>query len=165
MSEPVQEHDDLSAIRRVIDILQPFSSDAQRRILRWASEKLCTGDLDGRSLGYDVNRESGEDLAAYTAVLKKSASSNDRIFAAAVAFAEQSCAPQGFRKDHVTAESLRAAAARVRRDGPKYPAQTLINAEGDGLLKKIGRGRYVLTPKGRKAVARSAASRSTGGRP
>ena len=152
MPKTMQEHDDFSATRRVVDILQPFGLDAQRRILRWAAEKLRAGDLDGRSLGYEVNRDAGEGLASYEAVLRRNGPANDRVFAAAVAFAEQSCAPRGFQKEHVTAEALRAAALKIERNGPKHPAQTLINAEAQGLLRKIGRGRYGLTPKGRKAV-------------
>jgi DNA-binding protein H-NS len=151
MPETMQEHDDFSATRRVVDILQPFRLDAQRRILRWVAEKLRTGDLDGSRFGYDVNRDVGEGLASYEAVLRRNGPANDKVFAAAVAFAEHSCAPHGFQKEHVTAEALRAAARKIERHGPKHPAQTLINAEAEGLLRKIGRGRYGLTPKGRKA--------------
>jgi len=144
--------DDFSAARLVTEILQDFGSDEQSRILRWAAEKLGRAEeLIAPPQGAPKRTGNGS-VQVYDRLLAAHAPANDMHFAAAVAYALQRCAPAGFQKDVVTGEDVRDAALRAGRRGPKFPGQTLINAEESGLLQKVGFGRYSLTAKGIKAI-------------
>jgi DNA-binding protein H-NS len=144
--------DDFSAARLVTEILQGFASDEQSRILRWAAEKLGRTEELPALPDTAPTRRADVGVEAYNAFLSAQAPANDIHFTAAVAYALQRRAPGGFQKDFVTGEDVRDAAERTGRRGPKFPGQTLINAQENGLLKKIGFGRYTLTAKGIKAV-------------
>ena len=145
--------DDFSAARLVSDILQGFGADEQSRILRWAAEKAGLAD-DSTFPHRTVSEPAGSSdrASTYDSFLAGHASANDMQFAAAVAYALQRLAPADFRKDVVTGEDVRDAATRLGRKGPRFPGQTLINAQGQGLLKKVEYGRYSLTAKGIKSV-------------
>jgi DNA-binding protein H-NS len=145
--------DDFSAARLVTEILQGFDADAQSRILRWAAEKVGQRDDPVPARRTKGGPAAGPGRAgAYEEFLATYAPVSDTRFAAAVAYALQRYAPDGFRKDVVAGVDVREAATRIGRQGPNFPGQTLINAERVGLLRKVGYGRYTLTAQGIEAV-------------
>jgi len=75
-------------------------------------------------------------------------------FAATVAYYYRFQAPEPQRKTAVTANDLQEACRLADRDRLVKPAQTLINAHGQGLLDKAGeRGSYAINTVGENLVA------------
>ncbi|MCC4307878.1 hypothetical protein LL252_04770 [Alcanivorax marinus] len=52
------QHDDLDAVKKVVDALEPFQSEERERIIRWACEKL--GVSGQRSVGTHPDRQREE---------------------------------------------------------------------------------------------------------
>ena len=134
-------NDDFTTTKQIVELLQQFKPEDQQRLLRWAGEKLGLAP-----------QAATAPAPKYHRLLAVHKNSSDRLFAAAVAYAQKFHAPSGFTKEFVTAADLVAAARQIDRSGPKHASQTLINAAQSGLLKKATHGKYALTALGRTAV-------------
>jgi len=137
--------DDFAATKQIVESLQRFSSEDQERILRWTAEKLGVA-------GTHSTATAQLTIADFNRILLEHKQSNDRLFAAAVAYANKFNAPPGFSKKFITPVDVGTAARQIGRGAPNYPSQTLINAAQSGLLKKVTHGRYALTAQGQRAV-------------
>jgi hypothetical protein len=137
--------DDFAAIEQIVETLKHFSSKDQQRILRGAAEKLGLADTHAMAT-------APVSITDFNRTLLEHKQSNNRVFAAAVAYAHEFSAPPGFSRKFITPDDLDTAARQIGRNATNYPGQTLINAAQSGLLKKIMHGKYALTAKGRRAV-------------
>lgn len=159
-----KKKDDFDAVREVVETLKSFSEEDQRRIIRWAGEKLGisgnvfgTNDLVRQSRMTD-EKESGtsgisqivKDIKTF--VNEKSPKS-DKHFAAVVAYYYQFEAPQESRKDSITKDDLVEATRLAVYGRLKRPDQTLVNAMHAGLLNNPSRGHYTLNSVGENLVA------------
>lgn len=170
-----QALDDLEAVRAVIAALEGFQPSEQERIIRWAREKLGlpsgaaaiprAGVGAGASAptlpSAGVQSSSGQAQDIKTFVQSKNPQS-DQQFAATVAYYYRFEAPESERKDSITAGDLQEATRKVGRDRLVKPAQTLINAHGQGLIDKAGeRGAYTINTVGENLVAMALPGGST----
>ncbi|MHB8471721.1 MAG: hypothetical protein ACYDC8_02490 [Gammaproteobacteria bacterium] len=163
-------HDDLDAIRKLIDALSPFDQQDQERIVRWACEKLGLTNLAASpavSTEQLLNPAGGTahspastnvpqpgsrtDIKSFVAT-KNPAS--DMQFATTVAYYYAFEAPAAQRKESIASEDLQDACRQLGRERLQNPGQTLRNACYNGLLDKAGdRGAYKINTVGENLVA------------
>lgn len=175
--------DDLDALRHVIEAVKDFKQDDQRRIFRWAAEKLAlpvpfaaapeagVPPAAAASLatpatpptGLPARAHSGpQDIKSFVAAKNPR---SDVQFAATVAYFYQFLAPEAERKSSITKEDLEDAGRKVRRK-LKKPGQTLINAHSLGLLDKgAERGTYLVNSVGENLVAMTLPGHDEAGAP
>jgi hypothetical protein len=163
MVAPANPPDDLEAVRAVVDALRAFPADDQRRILRWAQEKL---GLPGSSVvpTQVATATPTEEGGATTATslrsrdirtfLQEKRPSSDNEFAAAVAYYFAFEAPDAEKKSEIKASDLQHAARLSGRQRLKRPIVTLHNASKRGYLDKgRGRGSFRINTVGENLVA------------
>jgi len=155
--------DDLDAVRAVVDALKAFPAEEQRRILRWAQEKLglpvspspmagaTPAVLPEASLTTSGSTARPRDIRAF---LQQKSPSSDNQFAAVVAYYFAFEAPDTEKKSEITASDLQHAARLSGRERLKRPIYTLHNASKSGYLDKgRARGSFRLNTVGENLVA------------
>lgn len=158
-------HDDLEAVRILINTLEGFDPNDQERIIRWAREKLgLTTSVPNTNVSSSHSEEThsqpsstntagnrGVDIKSFVESKKPP---SDVQFAATVAYYYKFEASQNERKDSVTSSDLQEACRKVVRDRLKDPGQTLRNAHQLGLLDKATeKGYYSINTVGENLVA------------
>ncbi len=156
-----EKPDDLEAVRKLVEVLSPFDTGEQERIIRWTREKLglpaqVTASPGTRESQADSTTEgdgAGGAKDIRTFVTEKNPTS-DNQFAATIAHYYRFVAPPATRKEFITADDLQEACRLTGRNRLPRPAQTLINAHTNGLLDKgANRGEYVISTVGENLVA------------
>lgn len=158
--------DDLEAVRVIAGALEGFDKTEQERILRWAREKvgltsapqsiapLSTPLASASHLPPAGETISAKPTADIKAFLTEKNPRSDNQFAAAVAYYYRFVAPDGNRKDEINADDLQEACRLVGRARIKHPAQTLVNAHGQGWLDRGSeKGKYAINTVGENLVA------------
>lgn len=166
-------HDDLDAIRTIVDALTPFDTEEQKRIARWAFEKL------GLTLGPAAHQAPAAPVApvapaaaphpvvvaAATPVAPSSSQdiksfvgskspANDMQFAATIAYFYAFEALEEHKKSEIGSEDLLEACRLTGRERLSNPGQTLRNAAYNGLLDKgADKGTYKINTVGENLVA------------
>jgi len=165
------KHDDLDAIRIVLDTLSPFDPQDQKRIIRWACEKLGLSleGITARTMSGMVPstmqptdnaplvqpsttlRSSQVDIKSF---LKAKNPTSDMHFAATVAYFYAFEAPEAERKEAISSDELQDACRLLGRERLHNPGQTLRNAVYNGLLDKSGeKGQFKINTVGENLVA------------
>lgn len=168
MSDPTKQMDDLDAVRAVVEAVKSFQSDDQRRILRWAQEKLgllqeMTATTGGAIAAppRDLSTAGAIDIKTF---LQAKRPSNDTQFAVAVAYYYAFEAPAPERKPEVVSGDLQDAARLSGRARLHRPVDTLHNTLKAGYLDKgQGRGAFKINTVGENLVAMAMPSSSVGG--
>lgn len=163
-TSPTPDFADLDAVRKVVDALVTFDPEQQKRILRWAREKLelpadappvSQYGVPEQTLAPRASQEGGEPsrtMDIKTFIESKNPSS-DNQFAAAVAYFYRFEAPDHLRKEAITKDDLLEACRQVGRNRISRPDQTLVNAHGQGLLDRAEKGAYSINTVGENLVA------------
>lgn len=167
MSED-KKKDDFDAVREVVETLKSFSGDDQKRIIRWACEKLGieenTINTDSRPLlaskevtdGSEKithDKVSGSTVKNIKTFVEEKNPKTDINFAAVVAYYYQFECLENERKESITPTDLKTATRLVNRDRLKHPDVTLANAMNAGLLNKNSHGHYSINSVGENLVA------------
>lgn len=148
-------HDDLDAIRAIVDALTPFEQDEQTRIIRWAFEKL---NISLGTLGFAPSHTSPTNFPAVSiqaptqtvappagteavnldikSFVKAKAPSSDMQFAATIAYFYTFEALDEHKKQEIGSDDLQEACRLTGRERLTNPGQTLRNAAFNGLLDK-----------------------------
>ncbi len=162
MAGPANTLDDLEAVRAVVDVLKAFPADDQRRILRWAQEKLGLPASPVSPAQITPSAVTEEGRATTPAIrsrdvrtfLHEKQPSSDNEFAAAVAYYFAFEAPDTERKSEITASDLQQAARLSGRARLNRPIDTLHNASKRGYLDKgHARGSFRINTVGENLVA------------
>ncbi len=137
--------DDLEAVRTLVQTLEKFDSEDQKRIIRWSQEKLGISEVSTHSqiippvTGTQIMPQvttngipSGQptDIKAFVAA-KDPRSENQ--FAATIAYYYRFEAPEIERKESIKSEDLLEACRKSGRTRLNNPGQTLRNAHFTGL--------------------------------
>jgi hypothetical protein len=157
--------DDLSAVKTLIDTLQPFDKADQERIVRWALEKLglSTGvtvqnNPQTSSLPQAHSQPTGSlarngSVDIKTFVNAKNPTSDNQL-AATVAYYYAFEAPAELQKEAITSLDLQDACRQCARPRLGDPGKTLRNAHDMGYLDKAGdRGAFKISTVGENLVA------------
>jgi hypothetical protein len=148
--------DDLEAIRKVVQALEPFDPKDRERIIRWASEKLGMTAIETAPKLASVpsmippSLGATRDIKSFVAQKKPQ---SDNHLAAVVAYYYQFEAPPSERKNTIGKEELIEACRRADRNRPARPEQVLVNSYHAGFFDKTGRGQYRLNSVGENLVA------------
>jgi len=146
--------DDFDTVRTIVLALQNFEKEDQRRIIRWAQEKLelapgthsatpSSGGIQPPPRPVDIRN-----------FVEQKKPSSDIEFTAVVAYFHRFEAIDIERKEEISAEDLQEAARKTVRPRLKRPSDTLQNALKSGLLDKgSGRGLYKINTVGENLVA------------
>lgn len=163
MATQANAPDDLDAVRAVVEALKGFEAGEQRRIIRWAEEKLglapaagfgrapmATAPGEVAPIAEATAARSG-DIRSF--VLHKQPGS-DNQFAAVVAYYHAFEAPVAQRKSEIGADDLREAARLAGQKRLRKPIATLHAAALRGYLDKgKPRGTFRLNAVGENLVA------------
>src|SRR5260221_14766213 len=112
MSKPT---DDLDAVRQVAALLEAFADEDRERIIRWTREKLGMQTQAvphagaGGSSTSSTPASLGQGLPAATDIktfMSQKDPKSERQLAAAVAYYYRFVAPEGQRKDSISADDL-----------------------------------------------------------
>ncbi len=153
-----KDKDDLEAVRAVVEALEGFTPDVQKRIIRWALERV------GTTLGLNLENEQTQsptnvssNSSSITDIKTFIASKNpqsDSHFATAVAYYYKFQAPASERRDSINSETLQDACRKVNRDRLKDSYKTLHNTHGSGFLDKGSeKGSFAINTVGENLVA------------
>jgi hypothetical protein len=154
--------DDLDAVRKVVEVLKPFQAEDQRRVLRWAQEKLgllLAGAPSAPSAPQVptagpptlVPSPTSQDIRSF---LQAKRPPNDSQFVTAVAYYHAFEAPAVSRKSEIGTVDVQEAARLAGRARLKEPRFTLNNALRSGYLDKgSARGTYRINTVGENLVA------------
>lgn len=160
--------DDLDAVRTIVEALKDFDVPEQRRIIRWAEEKLGLSSGGGASGLSSPSRPSllsafmaepgGQSTQSRVSDIKsfvqQKQPTSDNQFAAVVAYYYAFEAPSEQRKSEIGASDLRDAARQAARTRLRKPIATLHNAVRHGYLDKgKERGMFRLNAVGENLVA------------
>lgn len=152
--------DDLEAVRKLVEILEPFDSVARERILRWSCEKLGMPEVVPASTqktvaivepGAERSAGIGRSTPSVRAFVQGK-DLNDRQFAVVAAYFYRFEASADEKKESISAEDLVDACRLAGRKRPARARQTLVNAVIAGLLDKAGRGNYKINSAGENLV-------------
>ena len=162
-------HDDLEAIKTLIDTLSPFDQVDQQRIIRWACEKLDIpiGNMESTQQTSTKSREHDISISVPPSITSMPSTkldiksfvdskkpSSDMQFVTAVAYYYAFEAPEAQRKDSVESADVQDACRQLGRERLQNPGQTLRNACFNGLLDKAGdRGAYKINTVGENLIA------------
>jgi hypothetical protein len=166
------QKDDLEAVRTIVETIKDFNDEEQRRIFRWAAEKLGlpqpSGSVARIPAPEEVDRskvggahapppqrppatEAAPDIKSF--VLGKKPR-NDVQFAATVAYYYRFEAQQAERKDSIDPDVLQEATRLVGRQRFADPRTTLNNAQKLGLLDRgSDKGTFAINSVGENLVA------------
>jgi hypothetical protein len=170
MAAPAGSADDLDAVRAVVDALKAFPAEEQRRILRWAQEKLglpaspapVLGATPGALPEAALPIPGGAARRDIRTFLQQKDPSSDNQFAAAVAYYFAFEAPDTEKKAEITAADLQHAARLSGRQRFQRPIYTLHNATKSGYLDKgRARGSFRLNTVGENLVAMAMPSQAS----
>lgn len=164
MAAQTTAHDDLEAVRMIVEALKPFALDDQRRILRWAQEKtghpvgavaapLLPGQpaAQGPEVPAMLPGGGARDIRTF---LQEKRPGSDVQLATAVAYYFTFEAPPAARKNQITAAELQDSARKAGRAVLTNPTQTLHNATRLGYLDKgTERGTFRVNTVGENLVA------------
>ena len=154
--------DDLDAVRTVVEALKHFEASEQRRIIRWAEEKLGLASaaegplapargLSTPSVGADAQPARISDIRSF---VQQKQPATDIQFAAVVAYFHAFEAPVGQRKADIGPAELQDAARLAARPRLRRPITTLHNAARLGYLDKAkGRAKFRINTVGENLVA------------
>jgi hypothetical protein len=160
--------DEFDAVRTVTQALEGFGAEEQKRILRWAAEKLGIAPLllatgSGTSANAPAPpagvqaaalEQTGAtgpvDIKSFVAQKKPK---SDVQFAAVIAYYHQFEAKESERKGSINVELLVDACRKASYPRPPAPAQTLRNAVNAGLLDRTDRGEFSINSVGENLVA------------
>ena len=156
--------DDLDALRIVIEAVKDFKQDDQKRIFRWAAEKLGLHQSfespgvpptqmhqSSSTPAAALQHTPPQDIKSFVAAKSPR---NDVQFAATVAYYFQFEAPPSERKQSINGDDLQDACRKAGRDRLRDPGQTLRNAHHLGLLDKAGEpGSFSVNTVGENLVA------------
>lgn len=162
-------HDDLDAIKTLIETLTPFEQSDQERIIRWACEKLGISivppasntppkqlppsGITGHSSVVPTILPPGTKTDIKSFVNSKKPA-NDMQFSTTVAYFYTFEAPEAQRKESIGSEDLQDACRQLGRERLQNPGQTLRNACYNGLLDKASdRGSFKINTVGENLVA------------
>jgi len=156
--------DDLEAVREVAATLEQFSNEERERIIRWAREKVgmsvsessvspTTGRVGASPAPASPSASQTGGARDIRSFIQEKDPKNDSQLAVVVAYYYQFVAPQDQRRDSITSADLVEACRQSDRARPLRPAQTLVNAYGQGLLNRGEQGHYSLNPVGENLVA------------
>ncbi len=129
--------DDLEAVRKVVEALQPFDADTQKRIVRWSLEKLNLEPFVTMVAQQKPHSERPATLPPTgTSQLPTDVRSfigskqpkSDTQMAATVAYYYRFVAPESARKEEITADDLQDACRKAGANRMKNPGQALRNA-------------------------------------
>jgi len=160
----VSKPDDLEAVRTVVDALKDFTVDDQRRIFRWAAEKLGitvpgTSPHTAAPASLGTPAQSAPPPAASGAMdiktfMAEKKPRNDVQYAASVAYYYRFEAPPAEKKETIDKDDLQEATRKSGRDRFTNPLQTLNNAHTLGLLDRgPEKGTFVINSVGENLVA------------
>ena len=153
--------DDLDAVRTLVDALKEFDAVEQRRIIRWAEEKLGLTPIASSQFARPISPAFGEPSADGSiprtsdirAFVQQKQPTSDTQFAAVVAYFYAFEAPETQRKTEIGASDLQEAARLAGRSRLVSPINTLHNAAKLGYLDKGGRGLFRINTVGENLVA------------
>jgi hypothetical protein len=150
--------DEFDVLRSIVDQLKGLGPDDQRRVIKWACEKLGIDAPSGSSSTTPhtpAATPSHPHMLATVANIKSFVDEktplSDMHFATVVAYFHRFMAAE--KKDAIGAEDLQEATRLVGRQRLQNPGQTMINASSSGLLDKVGRGLYRVNTVGENLVA------------
>ena len=153
--------DDFDVLRNIVDQLKELGSDDQRRIIKWACEKLGIDSPSGPSsaaphsthtpAAATVHPHAPATSANIKSFVDEKNPLSDMHFATVVAYFHRFMAPE--KKEIIGAEDLQEATRLAGRSRLQNPGQTLLNALASGLLDKVGRGQYRVNTVGENLVA------------
>jgi len=142
--------DEFDVLRNIVDQLKELGSDDQRRIIKWACEKLGIDWPSGPSSAAPHSTHAPVAAAVHPhapatggnikSFVKEKNPLSDMHFATVVAYFHRFMASE--KKEIIGAEDLQEATRLVGRSRLRNPGQTMINASAAGLLDKVGRGQY-----------------------
>ena len=156
MATQGSKSDDLDAVRTLVEALKDFDAVEQRRIIRWAEEKL--GLASQRPAGASILGEVTTELPTprasdIRAFVQQKQPGSDNQFAAVVAYFYAFEAPESQRKTEINASDLQEAARLAGRTRLASPINTLHNASRLGYLDKGSRGHFRVNTVGENLVA------------
>jgi len=169
------EHDDLEAIRTIVDVLSPFEKTEQERIVRWAFEKLGINIGVVNSDANHVNPAPSQQAIPSDAPTPSEVAGtpstetgvtdiksfiasknpvNDMQFVTAVAYFYAFEAPDESKKAEVGSEDIQDACRLTGSERLANPGQTMRNAAYNGLMDKGSeKGAYKINTVGENLVA------------
>jgi hypothetical protein len=154
-----QTSDDLDAVRAIVKALEPFKTEDQERIIRWAKEKIGLSSIQiSKEIPVSLSSQIPVSTAKVTSNIKDFLNlkqpKSDNHLAATVAYYYRFEAPENERKITITKEDLLNACRLAEWERPNHPAQVLVNSQGSGLLDKGSeKGTYVINSVGENLVA------------
>lgn len=149
--------DDLEAVRAICDIMENFSDDDRKRILRWTVEKMKmeieTIDKNSVSEAPLLGTQLNSDIRSF---INTKNPNSDNHLAAVVAYYYKFQAPHSGRKDEINSSDLQEACRLAQKTRLKNPIKTLNNALAGGLLNKgATKGFFSINTVGENLVAMS----------
>ena len=165
------EHDDLDAVRTIVDTLTQFDTEEQQRIVRWAFEKigLAIPEVSISEVQSNQERNATVDKAEtprpetdtrpadktdIRSFIKLKRPTSDMQFAATAAYYYAFEAPEADKCDEIDSELLQESCRLADRERLQNPGQTLRNAAFNGLLDKgSSKGSFRINTVGENLVA------------
>jgi hypothetical protein len=161
MAKDTATTDEFDVLRSIVDQLKGLGTDDQRRVIKWACEKLGIDSPLGPSPTAQhsshapatggVHHHTQMTGANIKSFVEEKNPLSDMHFATVVAYYNRFMAPQ--KKEAIGAEDLQEATCLAGRPRLQNPGQTMINASASGLLDKVGRGQYRVNAVGENLVA------------
>ncbi len=153
--------DEFDVLRSIVEQLKGLESDDQRRVIKWACEKLGIDSPPGSLSAVPHSTHAPAAVVAHPHASATSANIksfveeknplSDMHFATVVAYFHRFKAPD--KKETIGAEDLQEATRLAGRSRLQNPGQTMINAVASGLLDRAGRGQYRVNTVGENLVA------------
>lgn len=162
-----KKKDNLEAARTVRDALHGFTSEEQKKILRWAAESLGINSVSSSPPAPSRTQQAPPTPPQPEAMKLPgpNATKNIKSFvdekqpqtdiqlATTIAYFYRFEAPEAERKEEIDATFLRDACRLAGRPGQlKKPLATLNNAQAKGLLDRGDRGRFSINSVGENLV-------------
>ena len=155
---------DFEIASQLAGLLKGVAKERQHKILRWVAEDIgmplfpAPGGGPGPAPpppgpGPGQGGEPPGHTANIKSFVESKSPKSDMQFAAVVAYYYRFEAPVDERRDTISAETLQDAARLANRERPASPAQTLLNAKGQGYLDTVSRGQYRINSVGENLVA------------
>jgi hypothetical protein len=161
MAKDTATTDEFDVLRSIVDQLKGLGTDDQRRVIKWACEKLGIDSPLGPSStaqhsthahatggAHHHTQMTGANIKSF---VEEKNPLSDMHFATVIAYYHHFIAPQ--KKEAIGAEDLLEATRLAGRPRLQNPGQTMINASASGLLDKVSRGQYRVNAVGENLVA------------
>ena len=182
-----ESYDDLDAVRKIVDTLSPFEAEDQKRITRWAYEKLGlefeitapqhpvtsqaipVSEIPAASAAPSPTPTTPTPNSSITNIksfVEEKSPNNDMQFATTVAYFYAFEAPEQQTKEEIGYQDLQESCRLTGKERLAQPGQTLRNAAHNGLLDKgSAKGTYKINTVGENLVALTLPSTDGGGKP